>query len=384
MNLKALVEQRNAKLDEMKSMTAKAVEETRAMTDEEDAAFKALEAEIRDLDSVIERAKAVEGMGMAPVEEPAAAGEAEAEERDGLDMAEVREFAGYIRAEKLEERAASNMTKTDNGAIVPKTIAAAIIKKVRDISPIYGMATKYSVKGTLAIPYYDETSGAVSVAWSEEFVELESGSGKFATIELTGHLAGALTKISRSLLNSQDFDLVSFVISDMAEKIALFCENAVIAGDKVDGLKGVTQKVTAAAQTAVTTDELIQLQDSVKDVFQAGCIWVMAPATRTAIRQLKDGNGRYLLQDDLTSPFGHTLLGKPVYVSDAMPAMEAGKTAVYYGDFAGLAVKSVEEPNVQVLHEKYATQHAVGVVAWLEFDAKVQDAQRISKLEMGA
>ena len=67
-----------------------------------------------------------------------------------------------------------------------------------------------------------------------------------------------------------------------------------------------------------------------------------------------------------------------------MPAMEAGKTAVYYGDFAGLAVKSVEEPNVQVLHEKYATQHAVGVVAWLEFDAKVQDAQRISKLEMGA
>lgn len=379
MNLKALIELRNAKLDEMKTMTAKAVEETRAMTDEEDGAFKALEAEVRSLDAMIERAKAVEGMGMAPVEEPAAAGEEKAEERDGLNMAEVRSLAAYIRDERAGE-----LSKTDNGAIVPKTIAAAIIKKVRDISPIYSMATHYNVKGTLAIPYYDETAGAVTVAWADEFTDLESNSGKFATIDLTGYLAGALTKVSRSLLNSQDFDLVSFVIDDMAEKIAQFLEKAIIEGDKVNGLKGVTAKVTAASQTAVTADELIQLQDTVKDVYQGGCIWVMNPATRTALRQLKDGNGRYLLQDDVTAAFGHTLLGKPVYVSDAMPAMAASKDAVYYGDFSGLAVKSVEEPNIQVLHEKYATQHAVGIVGWLEFDAAVQDAQRLAKLEMGA
>ena len=383
MNLKALIELRNAKLEEMKSMTNAAVDETRAMTEEEDGAFKALEAEVRSLDAMIERAKAVEGMGMAPVDEPAAAGEEKAEERDGLNMAEVREFAGYIRDAKLSERA-GELTKTDNGAIVPKTIAAAIIKKVHDISPIYAFATKYSVKGTLAIPYYDETSDAVTVAWSDEFTELQSKSGKFATIELTGHLAGALTKISRSLLNSQDFDLVSFVIADMAEKIAQFVEKAVIDGDKVNGLKGVTAKVTAASQTAVTADELIQLQDTVKDAFQGNCIWVMNPKTRTALRQLKDGNARYLLQDDVTAPFGHTLLGKPVYVSDAMPEMAASKAAIYYGDFSGLAVKSVEDPNVQVLQEAYATQHAVGVVAWLEFDAAVQDAQRLAKLEMGA
>ena len=379
MNLKALIELRNAKLDEMKSMTAKAVEETRAMTEEEDGAFKALEAEVRSLDAMIERAKAVEGMGMAPVDEPAAAGEEKAEERDGLNMAEVRSLAAYIRDER-----AGVLSKTDNGAIVPKTIAAAIIKKVRDISPIYSMATHYNVKGTLAIPYYDETAGAVTVAWADEFTDLESKSGKFATIDLTGYLAGALTKVSRSLLNSQDFDLVSFVIDDMAEKIAQFLEKAIIEGDKVNGLKGVTAKVTAASQTAVTADELIQLQDTVKDVYQGGCIWVMNPATRTALRQLKDGNGRYLLQDDVTAAFGHTLLGKPVYVSDAMPAMAASKAAIYYGDFSGLAVKSVEEPNIQVLHEKYATQHAVGIVGWLEFDAAVQDAQRLAKLEMGA
>lgn len=384
MNLKALIEKRNAKLAEMQAITAKAVEETRAITVEEDEKFKALEAEVRDLDSTIERVKSMQSAGLAAVpSDPAAP--VEPEVREGLDMAEVREFAAYIRnSAGYETRADKNLTMTDNGAIIPKTIAAAIIKKVYDISPIYARATHYNVRGTLEIPYYDETEQTITVAWANEFTDLTSTSGKFKTIELTGFLAGALTKISRSLLNSQDFDLVSFVIADMSEKIARFIEGEIIGATKVDGLKGVTAKVTAASQTAVTADEIIQLQDTVKDAFQGDCIWVMSPKTRTALRQLKDGNGRYLLQDDLTSPFGKVMLGKPVYVSDAMPEMAASKDAIYYGDFKGLAIKSVEEPNVQVLNELFSIQHAIGAVAWLEFDAKVQDAQRLAKLTMGA
>jgi hypothetical protein len=40
--------------------------------------------------------------------------------------------------------------------------------------------------------------------------------------------------------------------------------------------------------------------------------------------------------------------------------------------------------SVEVLREKYATMHAVGVVGWLEFDSKVEDAQKIAKLVMAA
>jgi hypothetical protein len=50
----------------------------------------------------------------------------------------------------------------------------------------------------------------------------------------------------------------------------------------------------------------------------------------------------------------------------------------------GLATKFSEEMSIEVLREKYATQHAVGVVGWLEFDAKVEDAQKIAKLVMKA
>lgn len=107
-------------------------------------------------------------------------------------------------------------------------------------------------------------------------------------------------------------------------------------------------------------------------------------ATRTAIRKLKDSDGNYLLNRDVSARWGYTLLGKDVYCSDAMPKMAAKATAVYYGDFSGLAVKVAEDANIEVLREKYATQHAVGVVAWMEIDTKVEDSQKIAKLTMAS
>ena len=85
---------------------------------------------------------------------------------------------------------------------------------------------------------------------------------------------------------------------------------------------------------------------------------------------------------DLSSPFKNMLLGKPVYVSDNMPEVGAGKIAVYYGDMSGLATKFSEDINIEVLREKYATQHAIGVVGWLEFDGKIEDPQKISAVQI--
>ena len=108
----------------------------------------------------------------------------------------------------------------------------------------------------------------------------------------------------------------------------------------------------------------------------------MHPDTRTYLRKLKDANGRYLLQDDVTSEFGCTLLGKPVFVSDNAPKMESEADAIIYGDLTGLAVKVSEESNVQVLREKYADEHVDGVISWFEFDAKVENQQKLAKLRM--
>ena len=299
---------------------------------------------------------------------------------------EERAFAAYIRGETLKERADVNLTVGNNGAVIPSSIAQKIIKKVYDICPIYQLATRYNVGGTLSIPYYDEETQTIEMAYATEFTELESTSGKFGSIELKGFLAGALSKVSKSLVNNSQFDITSFVVQAMAEAISKWIEKELLNGtaNKIDGLSKVTQTVTASAVAAIKADELIDIQETIPDAYQGGAIWIMNKATRTAIRKLKDNDGNYILNKDPAARWGYTLFGKDIYTSDNMSAMAAGKTAIYYGDFSGLAVKLSEDVSIEVLREKYATQHAIGVVGWIEIDSKVENAQKIAKLVMKA
>lgn len=376
--IKTLTEQRNDKVTELQAIVNKAKLETRAMTEEEKTQFETLEKEIAEIDNTI--AAETRARGLQIIEEMK-----EDKKLETRAELEERAFENYIRG-IVEERADVNLTTGDNGAVIPSSIANKIIKKVYDMSPIYQLATRYNVGGTLNIPYYDESTQSITMAYATEFVELESTSGKFTSIELKGFLAGVLTKVSKSLINNSQFAIVPFVVNAMAESIHRWVEGELLNGttDKVAGLSTVTQKVTAASATAITADELIDLQESIPDVYQAGAIWIMNKATRTAIRKLKDGDGTYLLQKDFNARWGYTLLGKDVYTSDNMAGMEAGKTAIYYGDMSGLAVKLSEEMNIEVLREKFATQHAVGIVGWIELDSKVENAQKIAMLVMKA
>ena len=150
------------------------------------------------------------------------------------------------------------------------------------------------------------------------------------------------------------------------------------------GALNVTNGVTAAATNAVTADELIELQACVKQAYQANACWTMSPATFTAIKKLKGQDLHYLLQDDFSQDFPYRLLGKPVYLSDNMPDMGAGKKAILYGDYSGLSVNFRENIGIEVLRELYAAQHVLGVVSWFEFDSKVTDAQKLAVLTMKA
>ena len=322
------------------------------------------------------------------------------EEKRALEQrakADEKAFEAYIRNVYNERGAETDLTKGDNGAVIPATIANRIIKKVYDICPILERSTKFNVKRTLTIPYYNEVSPAdhITVAYAEEFTPLTSHVGKFtSTITLTGFLAGALVKVSRSLINNSQFNIVDYVIDLMADHIARFIEKELLIGTpavvdpaspaKVLGLYTLTNAVTAASATAITADEIVKLHDAVKDRYQQNAIWIMSPATRTALRLLKDEMGRYLLQDDISSPFGASLLGKPVYVSDNMPEIASGNNVIYYGDMKGLATKFDEEINIQVLRERFADEHADGVVGWFSFDAKTMDQQMIAKLTMAS
>lgn len=379
-NLKALMEKRTEQQERMDNLVNKADAEIRAMTEEEVAQFDAAEKEIRAIDETFareERARQIEKK------------EVVSEEAD-QEAREERAFVDYVLGKTTELRAGEqNISMTNNSAIIPTTIANRIIKTVKDRCPILAGATIYNVKGTLKVPVWGNANSThnIAVGYQTEFTDITADAGAFTSIDLSGYLAGALTLIGRSVENNGAFSVVDFIVNQMAEEIAIWIEGQLLSGtgsSAAQGALNTTTSLETAAATAVTADELIDLQAKIKQAYQTNACWTMAPATFTAIKKLKDGNNRYLLQDDVTGAFPYRLLGKPVYLSDNMPSMAAGAKAILYGDYSGLSVNFRENISIEILREKYATQHAIGVVAWFEFDSKVTDNAKLAVLTMKA
>lgn len=383
---KKMNEKLNEKIAKADAILGKAQKEERELTPDEMQEIAEIRDDVRRIKETLAAKGFFDGENGPEADDRACDDKPDERSAEQRAMDERAAFEAYIRdtASGIETRA--NLDMGNNGAIIPVTIAREIIKRVYDICPILEKSRKFNAVGALDVPVYDETTSAITVAYATEFQELTANVGKFTSVRLTGFLAGALSLISRSLINNTQIDIVAFIIDEMAYKIARFIEGELLNGttDKIDGLSTMTNTMTAASATAITADEVVKLKDKIKDVFQANACWIMSPATRTALRLLKDDVGRYLLQDDINAPFGSTLLGKPIYVSDNMPDVAAGKRTIIYGDLTGLGTKFVEEMNIQVLREKYATMHAIGIVGWLEFDAKVIDNQKIAALVQAA
>lgn len=384
MNLKGLIEKKNEKISRMEELEKTIETEERAFSEEESTEFESLANDVESLSNTIAKIRELEGKKEkeeVPADEGSDNKTEEDEEKEQKEN-EERAFANYIRGIVEERGTDVTLTKADNGAVIPTSIADRIISKVYEICPIFEKSDRYNVKGNLDLPYYDESQSSIEVKYANEGETPDSTTGKFKSIQLTGYLASALTKVSKSLINNSQFDIVNYVVNKMAEAISRFIEKELLIGteDKIDGLSKLTNVVTTEKAGKISVDDIIDLDDSIKDVFKKNAFYIMSKNTRTAIRKLKDGNGRYLLQDDINSAFGSVLLGKDVYVSDNMPEIAEGNTVIYFGDFSGLAVKMPTEIELEVLREKYADQHLIGVNAWLELDAKVEDAQKIAKL----
>ncbi len=376
-NIKSLEEKRAALVEDMEKLVNSAKNEVRAMTEDETTKFDDLEKQIKSIDKTIDIEKRARELDIKESKE-----KQEEQKKVGGDDPEVRAFDNYIRG-VIEERADVNLTVGNNGAVIPKTIANKIIEKVKELSPIYQKATKFNTKGELSFPVYDESTQKITCAYQDEFASLTSTSGKFTSVALKGFLSGALSKVSLSLVNNSDFNLVDYVVLKMAQAIAEFLEKELLVGtpDKMTGALSTANIVTTAASTAITADELIDLQMELPQVFQKDAVWTMARSTFKAIRKLKDGDGNYLLNKDATMEFGWELLGKPVYISENMPVIAAGAKPVLYGDLSGIYVKLAEDVNVQVLRERYADEHAVGVIGWVEADSKIVETQKIAALK---
>ena len=370
-NLKRMREKRNEVIAEMEAVVNAAAAEERSLTDDEITAYNGHRDELTRIDATI---AALENVRSAEREEE------HQPEGDEKLTPEERSFLSYLRG---EIRADVNTTKTNAGAVIPTTVADRIVEYVKNVSPIAEYATRYEGIGKITIAYEDSTN-ALSASYVDDLTSADATAQKLLSVTLEGYMIRVPVKVSQQLLDNSQVDLIAYLVRRIGDTLAAKIEKEFLIGTsgKVVGLAGgVTQTVTAASATAVTADELIDVQDAVPDIYQANGIWIMHPKMRTAIRKLKDSEGRYLLNFDLNAKWGYSLLSKPVYASDAMLEPAAGAKTIFYGDMSGLAC-IIRGLRVKVLSERFADENAIGIYGFAEIDAKVENAQKISVLTM--
>ncbi|MDM5199249.1 phage major capsid protein [Fictibacillus enclensis] len=357
-----LQEQKNNLLNELDGLFAKIKEEKRAFNDEESTRYDEIEKELAKLDKTMkaeERSRSFE-------------------KEEGTNMEEKRSaediFSDFI---KEETRAAGEMTKTANGNIIPTELSNDIIKRVSELSGIFAQVRRIDSTGK-----YQQIieKNKVTAGWTDEMAQVTKTSGDYDIIEIDHYKLAGLTTISLEVLNQANFNVSGEVVGQLSESFAAKVEEAIIKGDGVKKPTGlVTSGVTVplASKTAVTGDELIDIYHSIKAPYVPNASWLMSRDTLAKVRKLRDNDGQYLFQADLTKEFAGYILGKPVVVSEFMDNLGGtGVAPIMFGDFnKAYIVNANPQQTIQILNEVYATQGAKGVLGFLFLDGKPVNAE---------
>lgn len=214
-----------------------------------------------------------------------------------------------------------------------------------------------------------------SVGWTSEVVErTETDPGQLARIKIDLHELYAKPKITQKILDDAAINVEDWIVDKVSQKMKQIEEQAFIVGDGDGKPRGFLTYETGETsrfgrlQHIKTgedggfgeqgTDALFNLVDSLKTEYLSQAVWMMSRSALSAIRQLKDpATGQYLWQPSLSDHAPSTLMGYPVYVSDAMPTLKKGtaSASVAFGHF-GEGYQIVERPQISMLRDPYSSK----------------------------
>ena len=357
MELKKMIEQRNALVEEMQGLINSAKTETRAFNETENTRFEEIRSLVDGLDKTI---KAIEDFEKMIAKKPT-----ETETRAAKDI-----LNDFIRGENPVETRAQ-MSTTVNGNIIPTELSSDILKKVEELSGIYSMVRKINSTGK-----YQQIveKNKMTAGWTDELAEVTASDPDYEVVEIDHFKLGSLAKIPIELINQANFDITAEVIGQQTRDFATKVETAIIKGTGTLQPTGLTSSGTVfnlASATAITADVIVKIYHSLKAPYIQKAVWLMSRGTLCAIRLLKDSTGVYLFNANPVNGYEGTILGKPVMISEAMDELGSSKTPILFGDFASAYIANVNpSQTIQILNEVYATQGAKGVLGFLFIDGK--------------
>ncbi len=361
---------------------------------EDDAAYSKMESDLDSMTNEIkrmERREAIEAELNKPVNTPItetpekAVGLASKTGR--ASDAYKEDFDRHLRGKALVHNVLSEGTDADGGYLVPEEFEKDIVTALDEENVIRSLAKVITTQHERKIPV---ATGHSTAQWTAENAAYTESNPTFGQKQIDAFKLTNLCRVSVELLQDSAFDIEDYLMKEFARAFGIAEEEAFCVGTGTNQPTGIfttnggTVGVTAAANNAITADELISLVYALKSPYRRNAKFLMNDATISAIRKLKDQNGAYLWQPSIQAGQPDRLLGYGIFTSPYVPTMAAGALTVAFGDFKNYWIGDRAGRTVQRLNELYATNGQIGYVATERVDGKVILPEGIQLLKMKA
>jgi len=278
---------------------------------------------------------------------------------------------------------------SEGGYTVPDEFEHTLVEALQEENIMRGLVHVITTSsGDRKIPLVTSKGSA---SWVEEEASIPESDDAFGQITLSAHKVGSMIRVSEELLHDSAFDLAGYITNEFARRVGAAEEEAIISGNgthKPTGLLhatlGAETGITTAAVAAITADELIDLQHSLKAGYRRKACWIMNNACIKLLRKLKDGNGNYLWAPGLLAGQPDVLLNQKVLTSNYMPLPAAGNKAILYGDYSYYWLADREGRSLQRLNELYAATDQVGFKVTQRVDGRLILREAVKCLTMKA
>ena len=278
---------------------------------------------------------------------------------------------------------------TEGGYTVPDEFEHQLIEALQEENIMRNLVHVITTaSGDRKIPLVTSYGTA---SWIEEEQQITESDVAFGQITLGAHKLATAIRISQELLQDSAFDMAGFIAHEFQRRAGAAEEEAILAGDgshKPIGLLhdtlGAETGVTTASSTAITAEELIDLQHSLKSGYRRKAAFIMNDSTIKAVRKLKDGQGQYLWQPSIREGVPDMLLNTRIYMSNYMPQVEAGKKVILFGDYSYYWLADRAGRTLQRLNELYAMTDQIGFKLTERLDGRLILPEAVKVLKMKA
>ena len=359
MKLHEIRQKKAAKVAEARNILTVAETEKRSLNAAEQAAFDAIRAEVTSLESHEARAQFVEEAERRTAGEPVDASRASLEARvsvvDAINaQIENRALTGALAEFNAEQKRQGVQAR---GVLVPQslfnetraaqttTTAAGIVPEdfrpeefvglLRNSMVVQSLGARVlpNLRGDVTIPRQATTSTA---QWIAEGDALTDSGMTFNSIGLKPKHVGAITELSRQLLQQSNPSIEALVRDDFIQVVSLAVDKALIHGDGIKQPEGLLTAATGTGTLATLSwaTVLTVLQGlALKNIIPNA--WLTHPKVATILRKTlrEAGLPGYLLDNG-------QLAGVPVAVTNQL-AEKAGSPAtgrMILGDFSEMIV----------------------------------------------